>query len=128
LHSREFAELLQLVRDRYDYVIVDSPPLLAVSDSSVVAPMCDGVLLVLRMSRQVSPLAQRARDTLSLVDGQLVGIAVNAVGDSAAYGYGYDGYSYNPYGYGYGENVYFDEASERGRSPVGDYEPDTQPV
>src|SRR5262249_28722871 len=46
-----FAELLGELRGRYDFVIVDTPPLLAVSDPSVVAPRVDGVLLTIRVSK-----------------------------------------------------------------------------
>ena len=51
LTSPRFAELLQLFRDQYDYVLLDSPPVLAVTDAAVVAHHVDGVLLVVRTSR-----------------------------------------------------------------------------
>jgi capsular exopolysaccharide synthesis family protein len=50
LTSPRFPELLDLLRERYEYVVLDSSPLLAVTDPSVVAPRVDGVLLTLRIS------------------------------------------------------------------------------
>lgn len=60
LASPRFAELLRLFRDQYDYVLLDSPPVLAVTDALVVAPHVDGVLLVVRTSKNGRPLAERA--------------------------------------------------------------------
>src|SRR5581483_10648010 len=96
-----FEELLNELRGRYDFVIVDTPPLLAVSDPSVVAPRVDGVLLTIRVSKNGRPQAERAKEILSGLGAHILGVVVNAVGrlrdgyenGQYAYGYGY-GYSY----------------------------------
>jgi capsular exopolysaccharide synthesis family protein len=99
LTSPEFQTLLDQLRAQYDFVIIDTPPVLAVSDPAVVAPRVDGVLLVFRMTKKARPTAERAREQLAALGANVVGVIVNGTGGSKDEGYGY-GYGYN-YGYGY---------------------------
>jgi succinoglycan biosynthesis transport protein ExoP len=78
LTSPAFKDLLDLLRDRSDFVIVDTPPLLAVTDASVVASRVDGVLLTLRLSRSSQPAAAGAAQALAAVGAPLLGVIVNA--------------------------------------------------
>ncbi|MCA9247239.1 MAG: CpsD/CapB family tyrosine-protein kinase, partial [Planctomycetales bacterium] len=108
LTKPRFQELINLVRDQYDYVIVDTPPLLAVTDPCVVAPRVDGVLLTIRITKQGRPQAERAKAILSSLKTKLLGVVVNDADDAlrgAGYGYGYGyGRNYNaPYGQQTGE-------------------------
>lgn len=105
LTSSQFAELLDLLRERYDYVVVDTPPLLPVTDACVVAPRADGVVLAIRISAHGRPHAERAKDILATLGAPVAGVVVNGLGAKASggYGYGYGGYgSYGYGGYGYG--------------------------
>ncbi|MCY2993762.1 MAG: polysaccharide biosynthesis tyrosine autokinase [Planctomycetota bacterium] len=101
LTSPRFPELLNLLRDQYDYVLVDSAPLLPVTDASVVAPRVDGVLLTVRLSKHGRPTAERAKEILNTLDATALGVVVNGVESGGAGGYGY-GYGYG-YGDGYGD-------------------------
>jgi capsular exopolysaccharide synthesis family protein len=95
LTSPRFAEVLDDLREAYDYVLVDSPPLLAVSDPCVIAPRVDGLLLVLRVSKNGRPAAERARDILNGLRVESLGVVINGVGRlGAASGYGYEYYHY----------------------------------
>jgi capsular exopolysaccharide synthesis family protein len=90
-----FADVLEELRESYDYVLVDTPPLLAVSDPCAVAPRVDGVLLTLRISKNGRPAAERARDMLGSLRVQIFGVVVNGVGKQGAMaGYGYEHYQY----------------------------------
>ena len=60
LTSPRLVEVFKTLRSQYDFVIVDSSPLLAVSDPSVIAPCVDGMLLVVRLGRHARPHAERA--------------------------------------------------------------------
>jgi capsular exopolysaccharide synthesis family protein len=110
LLSPRFAEMLNVLRERYDYVIVDTPPVLAVSDPAAIGAMVDGVMLVLRINRQTRLHAVRARETLDLVGARLIGVVVNALGDSSAvqgFGTGTRGYraaTYRTLANGYTDN------------------------
>ncbi len=101
LSSARFDELLQVIREKYDFVVIDTPPLLAVSDPANVAARVDGVLLCLRLRRNLKPLAGRATQMLQSLNANVLGVVVNGVGGRGGYGYG--GYRYGSgYGYGYG--------------------------
>ncbi|MEZ6097940.1 MAG: polysaccharide biosynthesis tyrosine autokinase [Pirellulaceae bacterium] len=103
LTSPFFKELIDVLRQKFDFVIVDTPPLLAVTDPAAVAPRVDGVLLTLRLRRGVQGAAARAREVLNNVEANVLGVVVNAVEAKGRYGRtGYrDGYGYG-YGYSYG--------------------------
>ena len=111
----KFDEMLEVLRQQYDFLIIDSPPVLAVSDPSVIASRVDGVLLTIRITKNGGPLAVRARDILTSLGVDLLGITVNRTGHERGYGYGYyggrygydyrAGYGYR-YGYGYGHGGY----------------------
>lgn len=103
LTSPRFQEVLSLIRDRYDLVLIDTPPMLAVSDPAVVAPRVEGVLIVLRYSKDGRPSAQRAKQILDTLGVTVLGVVVNAVDYQSAEGkYGYVRHRYS-YGYGYGD-------------------------
>ncbi|MGL4551961.1 MAG: CpsD/CapB family tyrosine-protein kinase, partial [Gemmataceae bacterium] len=90
-----FADVLEELREEYDYVLVDTPPLLAVSDPCAVAPRVDGVLLTIRVSKNGRPAAERARDLLTALRINILGVVINGVGKQAAMaGYGYEHYHY----------------------------------
>jgi capsular exopolysaccharide synthesis family protein len=95
LTSPRFEDVLDDVRSAFDYVLVDSPPLLAVSDPCIVAPRVDGLLLTIRLSKNGRPAAERARALLTGLKVNCVGVVVNGVGRHGAMnGYGYDHYWY----------------------------------
>ncbi|HEX3151797.1 MAG TPA: polysaccharide biosynthesis tyrosine autokinase [Gemmataceae bacterium] len=104
LTSSRFVEVLDEIKKGYDFVLIDTPPLLAVSDPAVVAPRVDGVLMTIRITSRTRPAAERARETLAALGVNVVGVVVNDLqgskrGGNYGYGYGY-GYGYT-YGYGY---------------------------
>src|ERR1051325_7865382 len=73
--------LLQRVEPLFDWVIIDSPPAVPVSDASVLAKACDGVLMVVRSNSTPSDAARRAR--AEFPDQALVGLVLNGTSDEA---------------------------------------------
>jgi Mrp family chromosome partitioning ATPase len=88
---------------QYDLIVIDSPPVVMVSDARIVAAACDAVVLVLRAEKTPRRLSTHARDLLHSVGAKMVGVVINDVArGKGEYGY-YSGYSYGYYyGYGYG--------------------------
>jgi non-specific protein-tyrosine kinase len=87
LASRRMRALLADLATRADLVIIDAPPLVAVSDAAVLAPLVDGVLLVLAAGRSRRDHAAQARETLATVGATLLGVVLTEVEpDNAAYG------------------------------------------
>ncbi|MDZ4688211.1 MAG: polysaccharide biosynthesis tyrosine autokinase [Planctomycetaceae bacterium] len=113
LSSQRFQQLLQVVREKYDFVLIDSPPLLPVTDASVVAAAADGVVLLLRVRKNMRSAALLSMEKLRAVGAKVLGVVVrgqfDGQGRNGGYGYGYGrGYGYG-YEYGYGAA---DEAEE----------------
>jgi capsular exopolysaccharide synthesis family protein len=90
LFSSRFAQALATVGDRFAHVVIDSPPMLGVSDTLVLAPRVDGVILVLRHGHTGRDAAQRAVQMLGSVRARLLGVVLNhADTRSTAAGYQY---------------------------------------
>lgn len=109
LGQPQFKELLDVVREQYDLVLVDTPPVLAVTDPSVVAPRVDGLLLLIRITKHVRPHSRRAIEILESLGANVMGIVVNGVGGtrpSVGYGFG------QQYGYRYAYAAGYDDFSE----------------
>jgi len=90
--SPRFEELIRLASPHFDWIIVDSSPVLPVSDAVNLARSCDGVLLVARGGVTKFPVAQRAQSELKA--SNILGFVLNAVEDTPQVG-GYYGYDYN---------------------------------
>ncbi|WP_344341340.1 tyrosine-protein kinase family protein, partial [Streptomyces rhizosphaericus] len=97
LQSQAMAELVTDLRERFDIVLLDAPPLLPVTDSALLAAQVDGLLLVTRHGKTTRDQLAHALDRLAQVDAKPVGVVINmAPAKKSARGYGYG------YGYGYG--------------------------
>ena len=96
LNSKSFVHLLELLRERYDHIVMDSPPLVGFADALVLSRLVDGTILVLRNQQTPKPAAKYARDRLFQVGGNILGVVVNDVRvERGAYYYGkYSGYYY----------------------------------
>lgn len=88
LASQRMAEILALLRGSAEYVLIDTPPIIAVTDAAVLAPRADGVLLVINAGKTRRDLAVKARDMLRQVNANLLGVVLNnAQIDKSAYAY-----------------------------------------
>lgn len=93
LASPAFDRFLERIRDQYDVVLLDTPPLLPVADPCIIAPRMDGVILTIRIGGENRPRAMRAKEALDDASARVLGVVVN--GTAAADGYGYGRYSYS---------------------------------
>ena len=104
LESNEMKALLQDLRSRYDYVIIDTPPVLLISDALALATEVDGTVLVCR--HQVSYVSDisRALNALEFAKANVLGVVVNdyKASQSGKYYGGYKKYYYYNYNYSYG--------------------------
>jgi len=96
LNSKRFADVLEILSDKYDRIIVDAPPVMPVTDAQILAAICDVTLLVLRAEKSTRKISQQARDGLLSVGANILGALVNDVPKRGSYGY------YSSYGYKYG--------------------------
>lgn len=93
LASEALRELLAELRKAYDYVVIDSPPLLPVTDGALLARVSDGALLVVRSGRTTTDQVAQAADNLAKADARLLGVisVANKPAKKGSRGY-YDAY------------------------------------
>lgn len=90
LNSRPFAELISKLAARYDHIVIDSPPIIPVTDARILAGMCDMTVLVVRAEKSTRKSIRLARDILVGVRARLLGTIVNDLtGKKDSYYYGY---------------------------------------
>jgi non-specific protein-tyrosine kinase len=88
LASQRMSEMLALLRSKAEYVLIDTPPIIAVTDAAVLAPKVDGVLIVINAGKTKRDLAVKARDMLRQVNANILGVVLNnAQIDKSAYAY-----------------------------------------
>jgi capsular exopolysaccharide synthesis family protein len=93
LGSESMSGLLKQLRDFADFVLIDTPPLLPTSDVVALAPLTDGVLLVVDPHLARRSTLEQARHELELIDVPVLGVVVNKHDPSQFRGYGF-GYAY----------------------------------
>ena len=75
--SPSFKEILDTVRDHYDYIIIDAPPLGLVIDAAIMATVCDGAVIVLNQGTVKYRLAQNVKNQLSKSGCRILGVILN---------------------------------------------------
>ncbi|MDQ3455442.1 MAG: polysaccharide biosynthesis tyrosine autokinase [Actinomycetota bacterium] len=98
LGSEQMGHLLDELRSTHDYVVIDAPPLLPVTDGAVLAVLADGVVIVTRYGRTRREQLRAAAAMVRVIDVRVLGTVLNMIppkGGGGDYGYGYG------YGYGY---------------------------
>lgn len=103
LMSQKMSELLKEWRTMYDFVVVDSAPVLAVSDSSSLASIADATIMVVRAGVTRRQSLRALRDTITSVRGKIAGVLLNDVETNSDLYYDYYG-GKGKYGVYYSEN------------------------
>ena len=98
LSSEVMQDLLRECSDRYSHIVIDTPPILSVTDGVLLSRYADAVVLVVRYGKTSRNVVRRAREMLARAGASLTGVVLNSVDITAPeyYGYyGYSGYSYS---------------------------------
>lgn len=100
--SARFAELIAEVRQQYDHIIIDTPPVMVVPDARIIAQHVDAGIFVVRWDSTPRKLVSEALAMFESVNVQINGVLLNNIDlrGMKRYGYGY-GYGYGAYGRGY---------------------------
>jgi receptor protein-tyrosine kinase len=109
IESDRMRQVLKAVGEKYDLVVIDTPPTSVVSDAIPLVKNVDGVLVVSRLGKTTRDASVHLRDQLNNLGAYVLGVVVNSVtrGGSSGYGYGY--------GYGYGAEYTSQKKPKRGR-------------
>jgi tyrosine-protein kinase Etk/Wzc len=96
LASQKMENLLSKLNDKYDTVILDSPPVIAVTDAAVLSTKVDGTILVVSSGQTNKEALTKAYSLLTSVNTKLLGVLLNGVDVEGLYG-SYDYYYYHHY-------------------------------
>ncbi len=107
LGSQKMQSILEALRQTADIILIDTPPILAVTDATALAPSLDGVLLVVRPGKTRASAVRQSLEQLHQVNARVLGVVLNDVMiRGGAYGYRYNYYrNYNAYQKYYGPKV-----------------------
>jgi polysaccharide biosynthesis transport protein len=100
LNGKRFAQVMEVLCNAFDRIVLDSPPVMPVTDARILAASADLTILVLRADKSTEKMSRHARDGLLSVGANILGVVVNDMSKrkrEGYYGYGYGGY------YGRGE-------------------------
>jgi capsular exopolysaccharide synthesis family protein len=97
--TQSFTRLIAYLREHYDFVVLDCPPVLAVADTRAIALHTDGVLFLVQWQKTPARAVKHALDSIEAVGGRTLGVALTKVNlkAQAAYGYGDSGFYYRSY-------------------------------
>jgi Mrp family chromosome partitioning ATPase len=90
--------LLEKLGQQYTHIVIDSPPILSVTDAAILGRVVDAVVLVIRHGKSTKNVMRRARDLMIRSGAPVAGLVLNAVDLNSPEYYGYYGYT----GYSYG--------------------------
>ena len=93
LESPRMAALIKQLTAEYDVVLLDSPPVLSVTDALLLGPVVDGVILVLSAGTVTERDARRAKERIGEAGGQILGVVMNRFNERL-HGQGFNPYSY----------------------------------
>ncbi len=96
LGSEYFNELIRLLREEYDYIIIDTPPLASVVDGAIVSEYCDGLVLVIEANVVSYKLAQKVMKQLEMGKCRILGAVLNKVASKSGQ-FNYYGRKYKKY-------------------------------
>ncbi len=117
LGSEAMKKALATVEAKYDVVLIDTAPLLPVTDAAILSKIAGGIVLVVNVGRITKPQLQGAINHIDAVGGKIIGFVMNKIptkGADAYYYYSY-GYKYGyKYGYQYGYQYTYGDGTEEG--------------
>jgi len=105
LSNQRMARLLNILRERYDHVIIDTPPVIELADAGIVGGLSDEVMLIARISRTPKPLIEQALRALRSYNAPVAGVVVTDHERSK------NRYRYYRYGYRYQYRYYAKRAA-----------------
>lgn len=103
LEDQSFRDLLAEMREKYDYILIDTPPVGSLIDAAIIAKFCDGAVIVIESERVSYRMAQRAKEQIELTGCRVIGAVLNKVDTAKERYYGKYYGKYGKY-YGYYSN------------------------
>lgn len=121
LGSKRMEELIEVLRKNFTRIIIDTPPITAVTDATLLGKLSDGVVLVVRANRTVRDMAKTGLEQLTAVGAKMLGVVLNGVSMDRG------SYYYYQYYYYYGDEGYQEKKSSRKKKTKSANDADAQP-
>jgi capsular exopolysaccharide synthesis family protein len=99
--NKRMKAVIDSLKDKYDYIFIDSPPIIGVSDAAIISSECDATLLVIQHRKYPIAVSRRAKGMLDNVGGNIAGVCLNNINssrDNSYYYYYKQHYDYYPEG------------------------------
>jgi polysaccharide biosynthesis transport protein len=122
LGSAAMRQVIAALRSHYDWVLIDTPPVLAMADTPVLCPLVEGVILVIGAEVSGRPALQRAIDQILSVGGKVTGVVLNKVNLER------NSYYYGQYYGEYYRSYYAEGAARQARAAGAEGRPGPRPV
>jgi polysaccharide biosynthesis transport protein len=122
LGSAAMKQVVEALRTHYDWVLIDTPPILAMADTPVLCPLVEGVILVVGAEVSGRPALQRAIDQVTSVGGKILGVVLNKVDLER------NSYYYGQYYGEYYRSYYAEGAARQARQPAAEGRPGPRPL
>lgn len=103
ISRKKMVSLIEKCKERYDFIVIDSPPINVVGDANVISQYAAGMVIVIRANRTRFDDVKKLIENVNLANGKIIGFIINFTGTHTS-GYGY--YKHRHYGYGYGYGYY----------------------
>lgn len=97
LGSRRMSDFLQDMRDQFDMIILDSPPINLVTDSAILSTITDGTIMVVEVGKTDIEAAVSGKELLEKVNANLIGVVLNKIPTRGRSYYNYSYYQYDEY-------------------------------
>jgi polysaccharide biosynthesis transport protein len=92
--SEKMHKMLDVLTQHYDYVVIDSPPMISIADAVILSTIVDGVVIVVRSGKSSQEVVRRARHELTGVGSNIIGVVLNGLNLKREGYYGYQYYKY----------------------------------
>ena len=103
--SSRFADLMQVLRSRYDFIIIDTPPVLVVPDARVIGKHADAILYSVHWDKTTRVQVRQGLQMFETIGLKVTGFSMAQIDPKGMKRYGYGKYgAYNAYGAGYYDN------------------------
>ena len=99
IQSKSFSNILNELKNRYDMILIDCPPVGLVTDGVITSTLCDGTIMCIASGKNDKRDLEKTRDLIKQFNVNILGIVMTRMPVAKKY---YSKYGYNKYGYGYG--------------------------
>ena len=90
LGSKRMKDFLENIKEQYDYILIDTPPVLAVTDAQIIATLSSGVIMVIASEKAQRDAVKKAKERLEGVGAKILGAVLTCVDRKAGSGYYYE--------------------------------------